>query len=155
MNDIHHTDIVHTGHWSHHVKNRTLTTPDNDHTRHPPTTLDIHLIRYWPHQTFTTRHSPGLFWCGGCLVWWMSGVVNVLFLHTVWWLSGMVNVWCGGCLVWSMSYFTHGVVIVQCGQCLCGQCYEKLCTKAFGQEFNTLQNQYLVLLPLSSTVTWN
>ena len=122
MNDIHHTDIDHTGHWSHHVKNRTLTTPDNDHTRHPPTTLDIHLIRYWPHQTFTTRHSPGLFWCGGCLVWWMSGAVNVLFLHTVWWLSGIVNVWCGGCLVWSMSYLTHGVVIVQCGQCLCGQC---------------------------------
>ena len=40
--------------------------------------------------------------------------------------------------------------------------YEKLCTKAFGQEFNTLihsQNHYSVLLPLSSTLsadsTWN
>ena len=45
--------------------------------------------------------------CGGCLVWWMSGVVDV---------------WCDGCLVWSISYFTHSVVDVWCGGCLCGGC---------------------------------
>ena len=31
-------------------------------------------------------------WCGGCPVWWMSGVVDVLFYTR-----------CGGCLVWWMS----------------------------------------------------
>ena len=31
-------------------------------------------------------------WCGGCRVWWMSGVVDVLFY-----------LWCGGCLMWWMS----------------------------------------------------
>ena len=61
-------------------------------------------------------------WCGQCLVWSMSGVVNVLFYTR-----------CDQCLVWSMSYFAHGVVNVWCDQCLvwwmsgvinvwCGQC---------------------------------
>ena len=41
------------------------------------------------------HHSHDL--CGGCLVWWMSGVVDVrcggcLILHTVWWMSGVVDV---------------------------------------------------------------
>ena len=45
--------------------------------------------------------------CDGCLVWWMSGVVDVR---------------CGGCLVWWMSYFTCSVVDVWCGGCLCGGC---------------------------------
>ena len=31
-------------------------------------------------------------WCGGSPVWWMSGVVDVLFYGR-----------CGGCLVWWMS----------------------------------------------------
>ena len=62
-------------------------------------------------------------WCGGCLVWWMSDVVDVRcdgcpILHTVWWTSGVVDVRCGGCLMWWMSYFTHGVVDVWCGGCL-------------------------------------
>ena len=30
--------------------------------------------------------------CGGCLVWSMSGVVDVLFLPMVWWMSGAVDV---------------------------------------------------------------
>ena len=38
-----------------------------------------------------------ILWCGGCLVWWMFGVVDVR---------------CGGCPVWWMSYFTHSVVDV-------------------------------------------
>ena len=51
------------------------------------------------------------FWCGGCPVWWMSGVVDVLFYSwcggcLVWWMSSVVDVlfypWCGGCLVWWM-----------------------------------------------------
>ena len=47
-------------------------------------------------------------WCGGCPVWWMSGVVDVWcggcpILHMVWWMSGVMDVWCGGCLVWWMS----------------------------------------------------
>ena len=42
-------------------------------------------------------------WCGGCLVWLMSGVVDVWcggcpILLMVWWMSGVVDVWCGGCL---------------------------------------------------------
>ena len=41
----------------------------------------------------------------------MSGVFNVLFYT-----------WCCGCLVWWMSYLTHGVVDVWCGECLCGGC---------------------------------
>ena len=36
----------------------------------------------------------------------------------VWWMSGVVDVQCGGYLVWWMSYFTHSVVDVWCGQCL-------------------------------------
>ena len=51
-------------------------------------------------------------WCGGCPVWWMSGVVDVLFYTwcggcPVWWMSSVVDVLfytrCGGCLVWWMS----------------------------------------------------
>ena len=42
------------------------------------------------------------------------------------WMSyfthGVVDVWCGQCLVWWMSFFTHGVVDVWCGGCLCGGC---------------------------------
>ena len=41
--------------------------------------------------------------CGGCPVWWMSGVVDVPFYS-----------WCGGCLAWWMS----DVVGVRCGGCL-------------------------------------
>ena len=49
--------------------------------------------------------------CGGCPVWWMSGVVDVPFYSwcggcLVWWMSDVVGVlfytWCGGCLVWWM-----------------------------------------------------
>ena len=56
--------------------------------------------------------------CGECLVWSMSGVINVLF-HTrcdqclVWSMSSLINVWCDQCLVWSMS----GVINVRCDQC--------------------------------------
>ena len=39
-------------------------------------------------------------WCDGCLVWWMSDVVDVI-LHKVCWMSGMADVLfytqCGGC----------------------------------------------------------
>ena len=46
--------------------------------------------------------------CGGCLVWWMSGVVDVWCGGCpVCWMSGVVDVlfypWFGGCLVWWMS----------------------------------------------------
>ena len=46
--------------------------------------------------------------CGGCPVWWMSGVVDVWCGGCpVWWMSGVVDVLfytrCGGCLVWWMS----------------------------------------------------
>ena len=34
----------------------------------------------------------------------------------------MVDVQCGGGLVWWMSFFTHGVMDVWCGGCLCGGC---------------------------------
>ena len=72
---------------------------------HPPqqtsTTLDIH------HTMCRSGVVDVLFypWCGGCLVWWISGLVDV---HCpVWWMSGVVVVlfypWCGGCLVWWMS----------------------------------------------------
>ena len=65
--------------------------------------------------------------CVGCLVWWMSGVVDVRCGGCLmWWMSylmdGVVDVWCGGCLVWWMSFFAHGVVDVWCGGCLCGGC---------------------------------
>ena len=43
-------------------------------------------------------------YCGGCLVWWMFGVVDVR---------------CDGCLVWWMSCFTHGVMDVWCGVDVC------------------------------------
>ena len=71
----------------------------------------------------TVVDVPFYTWCGGCLVWWMSGVVDVLFYLwcggcLVWWMSGVVDVRCGGCLVWWMSYFTHSVVDVWCGGCL-------------------------------------
>ena len=33
-------------------------------------------------------------WCGGCPVWWMSGVVDVLFYIQC---GHVVDVWCGGC----------------------------------------------------------
>ena len=61
--------------------------------------------------------------CGGCLVWWMSGVVDIWCGGClVWWLSGVVDVlfnpWCGGCLVWWIS----GVVDVWCVRSLCGGC---------------------------------
>ena len=53
-------------------------------------------------------------WCGGCLVWWMSGVVDVCVVDVVQsWLCGVVDVWCGEC-----PFFTHGVVDVWCGGCL-------------------------------------
>ena len=59
----------------------------------------------------------------GCLVWWMSGVVDVWCGGClIWWMSDVVDVRCGGCLVWWMSFFTHGVVDVYCGGCLCGGC---------------------------------
>ena len=65
--------------------------------------------------------------CVECLVWWMSGVVNVRCGGClVWWMSyfmdGVADVCCGGCVVWWMSFFTHGVVDVWCGGCLCGGC---------------------------------
>ena len=61
-------------------------------------------------------------WCGGCLVWWMSGVVDVWcggcpILHTVWWMSGVVDVWCGGCPILPMVWWMSGVVDVWCGGC--------------------------------------
>ena len=36
-------------------------------------------------------------WCGGCPVWWMSGVVDIWRgkcpnLTMVWWMSGVVDV---------------------------------------------------------------
>ena len=95
-------------------------------------------------------------WCGGCLVWWVSGVVNAWcgeclvwgcpILLTVWWMSGVVDVifthgvvdiWCGGCPVWWISgvvdvlfYIQCGhVVDVWCGGYLCGGCR----TNTFGQ----------------------
>ena len=56
-------------------------------------------------------------WCGGCLVWWMSGVVDVWcggcpILHMVWWMSGVVDVWCGGCLILHTVWWMSGVVDV-------------------------------------------
>ena len=65
--------------------------------------------------------------CGGCLVWWMSGVVDVRcggcpILHMVWWMSGVVDVWCGGCPILHMVWWMSGVVDVWCGGCLCGGC---------------------------------
>ena len=46
--------------------------------------------------------------CGGCLFWWISGVVDVLFYKRydgcpVWLISGVVDVRCDGCPVWWMS----------------------------------------------------
>ena len=56
-------------------------------------------------------------WCGGCPVWWMSGVVDVLFYTwcggcPVWWMSGVVDVWCGGCLILHTVWWMSGVVDV-------------------------------------------
>ena len=49
---------------------------DIHHTRHPPHYVNI--------------------WCDGCpilhTVWWMSGVVDVLFLQTVGWMSCVADV---------------------------------------------------------------
>ena len=95
-------------------------------------------IGHWTHQTFITlgidhivcrkgshRVVNVLFYtrCDQCLVWSMSGVVNVWCDQClVWSMSyfthGVINVWCDQCLVWSMSYFTHGVINVWCDQCL-------------------------------------
>ena len=62
-----------------------FTTPDIHHT---DTTLCV------KQDIDHTIHSHGVlkFWCGGCLIWWMS-----FFTH------GVVDVWCGGCPVWYMS----------------------------------------------------
>ena len=69
------------------------------------------------HEEFNVLFYTG---CGGCLVWWLFGVVDVWcgggpILHVVWWMSflthGVVDVWCGEYLVWCMS----GVVDVRCG----------------------------------------
>ena len=52
-------------------------------------------------------------WCGGCLVWWMSGVVDVRCGGClVWWMSGVVDVWCGGCPILPMVWWMSGVVDV-------------------------------------------
>ena len=92
----------------------TSTTPDIHHTRHPPhqtsTKPDNHhtlgKIGHPPHQTSTTPDIHHTMWgsrvvdvlfysqCGGCLVWWMSGAVDVR---------------CGGCLVWWMSVWWMSV----------------------------------------------
>ena len=49
-------------------------------------------------------HSVVDVWCGGSPVWWISGVVDVLFYP-----------WCGGCLVWWMSSVVD-VCVVDVGQ---------------------------------------
>ena len=61
-------------------------------------------------------------WCGGCPVWWMSGVVDVLFYPwcggcLVWWMSSVVDVWCGGCPILPMMWWMSVVVDVWFGGC--------------------------------------
>ena len=55
---------------------------------------DFPVGQYFYHTVIKIGHPPHgtLTWCGGCPVWWMSGVVDVLFYP-----------WCGGFLVWWMS----------------------------------------------------
>ena len=62
-------------------------------------------------------------WCGECLVWSMSGVINVLFYTRcdqclVWSMSGVINVRCVQCLVWWMSGVFNVLFYTQCDQCL-------------------------------------
>ena len=59
-----------------------------------------------------------ILWCGGCLVWWMSDVVDVWCGGClVWWMSGVVDVWCGGCPILLIVWWMSGVVDVWCGGC--------------------------------------
>ena len=75
------------------------------------------------HIQLTVVDVPFYTWCGGCLVWWMSGVVDVLFYLwcggcLVWWMSGVVDVRCGGCLVWWMSGVVDVCVVDVVQSCL-------------------------------------
>ena len=72
--------------------------------------------------------------CSGCLVWWMSGVLDVLFFRQcgvclMWWMSSVVDVlfcpWCGGCLVWWMSVWWMSYNLS--GPCISHQLCQYLC----------------------------
>ena len=80
-------------------------------------------------------HSVVDVWCGGCLMWWMSGVVDVWcggcpILLMVWWMSGVVDVWCGGCLCGGcrtidnifMLYFSGNIGLISWSIYLCYFC---------------------------------
>ena len=44
-------------------------------------------------------------------MWWMSGVVDVLFY------TGLADVWCGRCPAWWMSGVVNVLFYTQCGGC--------------------------------------
>ena len=90
------------------------------------------VIYYWggtsQKRWYWMLHFVARWKSGEYLVWWMSYIVlSVVDIWCggcpVWWMSGVVDVWCGGYLVWWMSYFIHGAVDVWCGGCLCGGCH--------------------------------
>ena len=96
-------------------------------------------------------------WCGGCLVWSMSGVVDVPFLPIVWWMSDVVDVWCGGSPVWWMSGVVDVLFYPWCGGCLCGGCWtiHPTCTITFYKYRKEMKGNihcYIIFLILVGSV---
>ena len=111
----------------------TSTTPDIYHAMWMSGLVDV---RFY---TMCGRYPV----CGGCLVLWMSGVVNDLFC-----------IRCGGCLVWSMSYFTCGVVDVCVGVGLCGGGRTMGTSRSQIQMWTQKASHYHIFCTRSTRLTW-